>query len=122
MYQKMYTVLFNAVTDSLGFLGEKEIMVLRNDRGYTREQLAELADISDKFLYEIETGKKGFSAITLMNLSKALEVSLDYIMTGTGSRKYDSEIAAAIEKFKPDTLEQVDRILKAAYEISKEEK
>ena len=43
-------------------------------------------------------------------------------MTGTGSRKYDSEIAAAIEKFKPDTLEQVDRILKAAYEISKEEK
>jgi Predicted transcriptional regulators len=101
--------------------GER-IMVLRNDRGYTREQLAELADISDKFLYEIETGKKGFSAITLMNLSKALEVSLDYIMTGTGSRKYDSEIAAAIEKFKPDTLEQVDRILKAAYEISKEEK
>lgn len=97
-------------------------MVLRNDRGYTREQLAELADISDKFLYEIETGKKGFSAITLMNLSKALEVSLDYIMTGTGSRKYDSEIAAAIEKFKPGTLEQVDRILKAAYEISKEEK
>ncbi len=97
-------------------------MVLRNDRGYTREQLAELADISDKFLYEIETGKKGFSAITLMNLSKALEVSLDYIMTGTGSRKYNSEIAAAIEKFKPDTLEQVDRILKAAYEISKEEK
>lgn len=101
--------------------GER-IVVLRNDRGYTREQLAELADISDKFLYEIETGKKGFSAITLMNLSKALEVSLDYIMTGTGSRKYDSEIAAAIEKFKPDTLEQVDRILKAAYEISKEEK
>ncbi len=96
-------------------------MVLRNDRGYTREQLAELADISDKFLYEIETGKKGFSAVTLMNLSKALEVSLDYIMTGTGSRKYDSEIAAAIEKFKPNTLEQVDRILKAAYEISKEE-
>lgn len=96
-------------------------MVLRNDRGYTREQLAELADISDKFLYEIETGKKGFSAITLMNLSKALEVSLDYIMTGIGSRKYDSEIAAAIEKFKPNTLEQVDRILKAAYEISKEE-
>ncbi len=25
MYQKMYTVLFNAVTDSLGFLREKDI-------------------------------------------------------------------------------------------------
>lgn len=25
MYQKMYTILFNAVTDSLGFLREKDI-------------------------------------------------------------------------------------------------
>lgn len=94
-------------------------MILRIDRGYTREQLAELANISDKFLYEIETGKKGFSATTLLNISKALEVSLDYIMTGTGSRKYD-EIAATLEKFKPNTLEMVDRLLKTAYEIFKD--
>lgn len=99
-------------------VGER-IKVLRSDRGYTREQLAELADISEKFLYEIETGKKGFSAMTLMNLSYALEVSLDYIMTGTGSRKYDDEIVATLEKFNPNTLEMVDRLLKTAYEISK---
>ena len=49
--------------------------------------------------------KKGFSAMTLLNISKALEVSLDYIMTGTGSRKYDDEIIATLEKFKPNTLE-----------------
>lgn len=95
-------------------------MILRSDRGYSREQLAELADISEKFLYEIETGKKGFSAITLMNLSKALEVSLDYIMTGTGSRKYEDEIVATLEKFKPNTLEKVERLIKTAYEISKD--
>lgn len=98
-------------------VGER-IMVLRNDRGYTREQLAELADISEKFLYEIEMGKKGFSATTLLNLSKALEVSLDYIMTGKGSRKYDSEIVDTLEKFKPNTLKMVERLLKTAYEIS----
>ena len=56
--------------------GER-IMILRGERGYTREQLAELADISEKFLYEIEMGKKGFSATTLMNICDALEVSLD---------------------------------------------
>jgi len=100
-------------------VGER-IMILRIDRGYTREQLAELANISDKFLYEIETGKKGFSATTLLNISKALEVSLDYIMTGIGSRKYDDEIAATLEKFKPNTLEMVDRLLKTAYEIFKD--
>lgn len=95
-------------------------MQLRTDRRYTREQLAYLADISEKFLYEIEMNKKGFSAETLMKLSHALEVSMDYIMLGKGSRKYDDEIVATLEQFKPNTLEMVDGLLKAAYEISKE--
>ena len=95
-------------------------MQLRSDRRYRREQLAYLADISEKFLYEIEMNKKGFSAETLMKLSHALEVSMDYIMLGKGSRKYDDEIVATLEQFKPNTLEMVDRLLKAAYEISKE--
>ena len=95
-------------------------MQLRTDRRYTREQLAYLADISEKFLYEIEMNQKGFSAETLMKLSHALEVSMDYIMLGKGSRKYDDEIVATLEQFKPNTLEMVDRLLKAAYEISKE--
>ena len=33
-------------------------MQLRSYRSYTREQLAYLADISEKFLYEIEMNKK----------------------------------------------------------------
>ena len=41
-------------------------------------------------------------------------------MTGIGSRKYDDEIAATLEKFKPNTLEMVDRLLKTAYEIFKD--
>ena len=39
----------------------KKIMKKRLQRGYTREYLAEMADISAKFLYEIEIGKKGCS-------------------------------------------------------------
>ena len=98
--------------------GER-IMILRGERGYTREQLAELADISEKFLYEIEMGKKGFSATTLMNICDALEVSLDYIMTGSGVRKYEDEIVATLEKFKPHTLEMINHLLKIAYDLSK---
>lgn len=45
--------------------------------------------------------------------------SLDYIMTGSGSRKYEDEIVAILEKFNPNTLEMVDRLIKTAYEISK---
>ncbi|MCM1236396.1 MAG: helix-turn-helix domain-containing protein [Ruminococcus flavefaciens] len=59
--------------------GER-IKLLRIERGYNRKQLAERAGISEKFLYEIEMKKKGFSAKTLSKLSEALEVSLDYIM------------------------------------------
>lgn len=93
-------------------------MQLRMDRRYTREQLAYLADISEKFLYEIEMNKKGFSADTLMKISHALEVSMDYIMLGKGSRKYEDEIVATLKRFKPNTLEMVDRLLQIAYEIS----
>lgn len=47
--------------------GER-ILLVRIMRGYTRETLAERAAISPKFLYEIETGRKGFSAAVLFNL------------------------------------------------------
>lgn len=43
----------------------QRIRNLREVNRYTREKLAELAEISPKFLYEIEVGAKGFSADTL---------------------------------------------------------
>ena len=60
----------------------KRIMNLRKKIGFTREELAELAGISSKFLYEIEVGSKGFSAKTLSGLANALGVSCDYILLG----------------------------------------
>ena len=61
--------------------GER-IRHIRRARGYTRDRLAEKATISSKFLYEIELGKKRFSAEVLCHIAKALEVSCDYIMFG----------------------------------------
>ena len=49
---------------------------------WTREQLATKANISDKFLFDIENGRKGMSARTLYNLAKALGVSADWLMGG----------------------------------------
>ena len=93
-------------------------MVLRNDRGYTREQLAELADISEKFLYEIETGKKGFSANTLSRISKALSVSCDYIMFGEKSQNCGGEkIICVLESLKPAQVYRIQSILKMLYDM-----
>ncbi len=58
------------------------IYILRLIKGYTREELSELVDITPKFLYEIEKGRKNFSVQTLIKLSNVLEVACDYILTG----------------------------------------
>ena len=60
----------------------KRIEKLREKRGQTREEVAEKAGISTKFLYEVERGRKGISAQTLLKLSQVLDTSCDYIMTG----------------------------------------
>jgi transcriptional regulator with XRE-family HTH domain len=46
----------------------------------TRDKLAHNASISNKFLYDIELGKKGMSAETLYKLAQALEVSADWLL------------------------------------------
>ena len=70
--------------------GER-IRELREIQTYTREAFAEKIDISPKFLYEIETGKKGFSADVLGRISKALSISCDYIMFGEDVKHYGNE-------------------------------
>ena len=64
--------------DFLKKIGQR-IKTLRISKQFSREYLAELADISPKYLYEIESGKKSCSAYILYRLSFALNTSVDYI-------------------------------------------
>lgn len=57
----------------------------RNFLKYTREVLAEMADISPQFLANIESGKKGMSFSTLKKLCEALGMSCDYVILGKTS-------------------------------------
>lgn len=93
------------------------IMNLRVDLGYSREQLAEMAGISAKFLFGIEKGRKALKVSTLIRLSEMLEVSSDYIMTGRGNERYEERLEAALERYEPDFLEQVEGLLEFACEI-----
>lgn len=60
----------------------KRIKEKRISAGLTREKLANMASISDKFLYDIEVANKGMSAQTLHKIAKALEVSTDWLLDG----------------------------------------
>lgn len=94
------------------------VRTLREANDYTRDAFAEKIDISTKFLYEIEMGKKGFSAETLFRISKALCVSNDYLLTGNEIQKVPEKIVDILEGFTPNQLARVHEILKTMQELT----
>ena len=60
-------------------LGER-VKLARNSNKITREKLAEMIDVSPRFLAEVEAGKVGVSLQTLKNLSLALSTTTDYLL------------------------------------------
>ena len=81
------------------------IRKLRELKGYSRKQLSVLSDISAKFLYEIETGQKGLSALTLYKLSENLSVSTDYLLLGYVSIDNKNELTRILSLLNSKVLE-----------------
>lgn len=98
-------------------IGER-IRELRELRNFTREGLAEKIGVSAKFLYEVETGKKGFSAEVLRRMSQTLAVSCDYIMFGM-ERAYpwQENVPGDFGKLEPAQMERIRDILRLLYEM-----
>ncbi len=96
-------------------VGER-IAYLRTANHYTRESFAELVGISPKFLYEIEAGRKGFSADTLCRIASTLGVSCDYIMTG--SERGGGINQAVMELFDASQLRRIEDILRLIHEMN----
>lgn len=90
----------------------QRIKGLRLNRKMTREELAEEAGMSTSFLYEIETGKKSFSAYTLSNLAKVLNVETDYILCGEQKKR---EFLRENGDLSRETLLLVQQILMEVY-------
>ncbi len=71
-------------------IGER-IKKERHRLGLTQFQLAERIDISPQYMGKIERGEKKFAYETIVNLSIALNTTLDYLSFGHGARKESSE-------------------------------
>jgi len=61
--------------------GENPIKAWREHRGLTQQQLANAAGISMPYLSQIESGKRKGPADVLAAIAKALDLSLDDILT-----------------------------------------
>ncbi|MBD5451624.1 MAG: helix-turn-helix transcriptional regulator [Lachnospiraceae bacterium] len=107
------------MTNELYLEAGKRIHELRKIKGYSREQLAGKAEISTKFLYEIEMGKKGFTADVLYRIAKALEVKCDYILAGSsGEDPCNLYINKMLNKYSDFQKQNVLKILELINEIS----
>lgn len=63
----------------------KRIRDLRRQQGYTQDALAEAVDLSAPFISHIERASKRASLETIFRIAKVLNVTVDYLLTGTRS-------------------------------------
>lgn len=106
------------MTQELYVRAGSRIRELRENRGYTREQLAEIANISPKFLYEIEVGNKGFSAYTLCMLANGLGSSCDYILYGFVEYNSKAEIDYILKQFPDEKTAEIVKIFNAICQLA----
>ena len=88
----------------------QRIRLIREAQKKTREQLSKVAKISPQFLFDIESGKKGMTSQTIINLAKALNVSTDYILVGAVTPL--AKIVNNLEGLSPEDLNLAEQFIK----------
>jgi transcriptional regulator with XRE-family HTH domain len=80
-------------------VGER-IKSRRHELGLSQDALAEKAGISKSFLSDLENNRRSIGAETLLDLGRAMGLSLDFLMTGQASEdRADKEVPAALARF-----------------------
>lgn len=83
------------------------ISMRRKELGLTQETLAELADVSPQLISNAENGQRAISSDKLFRISRALNTSSDYLLSGekTDADK-EKELSLLSESLKSATPEQ----------------
>ena len=82
----------------------KRIRHRREAMELSREDLAELLDVSAQFIADVEYGNKGLSIKRLYLLSQVLGVSTDYILAGS---LYSFETDGEATRFREEIMELI---------------
>ena len=96
------------------------ITEMRKQRGYTREKLSELADVSVQFLADIEKGRKSMTVAPLKRIAAALLVPTDYIVNGTVENGGNDGIISILNTLSEKNKKQAEKILTAFAEAVNE--
>lgn len=98
------------------------ILEMRKKRGYTREKLAEYADISVQFLADIERGQKSMTIKTLRNIAAALNITTDYIVNGSEPFSENAELNRMLATLSPYKRQQAEKLLAVFIETMNNDK
>ncbi len=104
-------------------IGER-VRLTRVSRSLSRDELAEMLNISTLFLGYIECGQRGMSLTTLQNMCTILNVSADYLLLGKEKEvSIDEEIISAVndlpEQYKSLALDAVNNLKKTIARVTK---
>lgn len=93
------------------------IRKLRNEKKITLEVLAERANMSSNFLWEIEAGRKNPSAKFIIGIAHALDVSLDFLVTGEDIYEGFGSIISLLKVCTPRQLKVIESIISRVLEM-----
>lgn len=104
-------------------IGER-VRLTRISRGFSREELAEILNISTLFLGYIECGQRGMSLTTMQNMCNILNVSADYLLLGKEKEvNIDEKIITAVRELPDDykflALDAVNHLKKTIAQVTK---
>ena len=93
-------------------IGER-LRTHRNELKLSREKFSELADISASFYGQLEVGSSQMSIDTLVKLSKALHLPMEYILLGTNYEPIDPDpVINLIRNSTPRQIKLLENVVK----------
>ena len=103
----MYAVGDNEFLKTMG----QRIMVRRKALRMTQEELAEKLGVSTQMISNLELGKKAIRPENLAKVCEVLELSADFILTGTNTKTAIDIVAENMIQLTVDELQMVSDII-----------
>lgn len=93
----------------------RRIKHYRKIRNYSQETLAEKVNISSSHMSHIETGITKLSLPVLVNISKALDISIDDLLFDKASIADPDKVTKFCKELSLCSSEQIDAVLEVSY-------
>ena len=89
----------------------QRIMVRRKSLRMTQEELAEKLGVSTQMISNLELGKKAIRPENLAKVCTVLELSADFILTGTNTKTAVDSVAEKLIQLTAEELQMVNEMI-----------